>query len=116
MSIQIRSATPADAPALLAIYAPYVAHTAITFEYDVPAEAEFARRIAETLKRYPYLVAEEDGVPVAMPTPESSTTVPPMTGRWRPPSMWNSTGNGRASADSSTAHWSRSYSAAASSA
>lgn len=64
MSIQIRSATPADAPALLAIYAPYVAHTAITFEYDVPAEAEFARRIAETLKRYPYLVAEEDGVPV----------------------------------------------------
>ncbi len=64
MSIQIRSAAPADAPALLAIYAPYVAHTAITFEYDVPAEAEFARRIAETLKRYPYLVAEEDGVPV----------------------------------------------------
>ena len=62
MSIQIRSAAPADAPALLAIYAPYVAHTAITFEYDVPAEAEFARRIAETLKRYPYLVAEEDGV------------------------------------------------------
>ena len=53
MSIQIRSAAPADAPALLAIYAPYVAHTAITFEYDVPAEAEFARRIAETLKRYP---------------------------------------------------------------
>ena len=64
MSIQIRSAAPADAPALLAIYAPYVAHTAITFAYDVPAEAEFARRIAETLKRYPYLVAEEDGVPV----------------------------------------------------
>ena len=46
MSIQLRSAVPTDAPALLAIYAPYVEQTAITFEYDVPAEAEFTRRIA----------------------------------------------------------------------
>ena len=46
MSIQIRPAVPADAPALLAIYAPYVAQTAITFEYDVPTETEFACRIA----------------------------------------------------------------------
>ena len=45
MSIQIRSAAPADAPALLAIYAPYVAHTAITFEYDVPSTEEFTSRI-----------------------------------------------------------------------
>lgn len=50
MSIQIRPAVPADAPALLAIYAPYVAQTAITFEYDVPTETEFACRIADTLK------------------------------------------------------------------
>ena len=64
MSIQIRPAVPADAPALLAIYAPYVAQTAITFEYDVPTETEFACRIADTLKKYPYLVAEQDGVPV----------------------------------------------------
>ena len=64
MSIQIRPAVPADAPALLAIYAPYVAQTAITFEYDVPAEAEFAGRIADTLQNYPYLVAEQDGIPV----------------------------------------------------
>ena len=93
MSIQIRPAVPADAPALLAIYAPYVAQTAITFEYDVPTETEFACRIADTLKKYPYLVAEQDGVPVAMPTPENFTTVLPMTGRWRLPSMWNSTRN-----------------------
>ena len=53
MSIQIRPAVPADAPALLAIYAPYVAQTAITFEYDVPTETEFACRIADTLKKYP---------------------------------------------------------------
>ena len=64
MSIQIRPAVPADALALLAIYAPYVAQTAITFEYDVPTETEFACRIADTLKKYPYLVAEQDGVPV----------------------------------------------------
>ena len=64
MPIQIRAAVPTDAPALLAIYAPYVEQTAITFEYDVPAEAEFTRRIADTLQNYPYLVAEQDGVPV----------------------------------------------------
>ena len=62
--IIIRTASAADAPALLAIYAPYVEQTAITFEYDVPAEAEFTRRIADTLQNYPYLVAEQDSVPV----------------------------------------------------
>lgn len=63
-SIRLRTATPADAPALLAIYAPYVRQTAITFEYEVPDEAEFARRIAGTLQNYPYLVVECDGAPV----------------------------------------------------
>ena len=43
--ITIRTAVEADAPALLAIYAPYVRETAITFEYEVPTEAEFAARI-----------------------------------------------------------------------
>ena len=52
---------PEDAAALLAIYAPYVTDTAITFEYDVPGEAEFAERIRRTLERYPYLVAERGG-------------------------------------------------------
>ena len=57
----IRSAAPKDAQALLSIYAPYVRDTAVTFEYAVPTEAEFARRIGETLKRYPYLVLDEAG-------------------------------------------------------
>lgn len=57
----IRVASPKDAEALLRIYAPYVEKTAITFEYDVPSVEEFAGRIARTLERYPYLVAEEDG-------------------------------------------------------
>lgn len=59
--INIRSAQPADAECLLAIYAPYVLDTAITFEYDVPSVEEFRSRIENTLAKYPYLVAEKDG-------------------------------------------------------
>lgn len=62
--ICVRAAKESDAKALLDIYAPYVAKTAITFEYEVPSVEEFKERIANTLKRYPYLVAEIDGVPV----------------------------------------------------
>ena len=43
--ITIRTARESDAPALLAIYAPYVENTAITFEYDVPSIEEFTSRI-----------------------------------------------------------------------
>lgn len=59
--ISIRIATEDDAEELLAIYAPYVEQTAITFEYDVPSEDEFRKRISHTLEKYPYLVAEENG-------------------------------------------------------
>lgn len=59
--IIIRTASAVDAPALLKIYRPYVENTAITFEYDVPSTEEFASRIQRTLKKYPYLVAEEKG-------------------------------------------------------
>lgn len=59
--MNIRTATPEDAPALLDIYAPYVRDTAITFEYQVPTSEEFADRIRNTLKKYPYLIAEQDG-------------------------------------------------------
>ena len=58
---RIRVATPQDAGALLAIYAPYVTDTAITFEYEVPSLTEFRERIRHTLERYPYLVMEQDG-------------------------------------------------------
>lgn len=60
--LTLRAATPDDAAALLAIYAPYVTDTAITFEYDIPSEQEFRSRIAHTLETYPYIVAESDGV------------------------------------------------------
>ncbi len=59
--IEIRTAKEADAGALLAIYAPYVEQTAITFEYEVPTVSEFQARIRHTLEKNPYLVAEKRG-------------------------------------------------------
>jgi phosphinothricin acetyltransferase len=63
-SLIIRAATVADAEALVAIYAPYVQSTAITYEYEVPSLDEFSRRIETYSQKYPYLVAEADGIPV----------------------------------------------------
>ena len=58
ISFTIRTVRPEDAPELLAIYAPYVRETAITFEYEVPALEEFSERIRRTLERFPYLAAQ----------------------------------------------------------
>ncbi|MBR4235381.1 MAG: N-acetyltransferase [Clostridia bacterium] len=58
----IRTAAVADAKRLIEIYSYYVKNTAVTFEYDVPSVEEFARRIERTLKNYPYLVLEENGI------------------------------------------------------
>ena len=58
--LTFRVARPEDAAALLAIYAPYVEETAITFEYEVPSVEEFRARIAHTLATYPYIVAVEE--------------------------------------------------------
>lgn len=60
MKETIRMATKEDAKAILAIYAPYVKETAITFEYEVPTLENFEARISQTLARYPYLVAENE--------------------------------------------------------
>lgn len=57
--ISIRPATLGDAAELCALYAPYVTHTAITFEYDVPSASEFEARMASIMKRYPYLVLQD---------------------------------------------------------
>ena len=59
--ITLRVASLEDAEALLKIYAPYVQKTAITFEYEVPSVKEFRERMENTLKKYPYLVAQKDG-------------------------------------------------------
>ena len=59
--IRLRPVRESDAPALAAIYAPYVRETAITFEYEPPDAGEFRRRLAAIAPKYPYLVAERDG-------------------------------------------------------
>lgn len=59
--VSISTAAPEDARELLAIYAPYVEKTAITFEYQVPSLEEFSRRIRHVLQKYPYLCARQDG-------------------------------------------------------
>ena len=55
----IRIATKADVPAILAIYAPYVTDTTITFEYDVPTQTEFLERFCRITAEFPWLVWEE---------------------------------------------------------
>lgn len=59
--IILRAATERDAEVLLSIYAPYVAHTAVTFEYRIPSMEEFSARIRHVREKYPWLVAEADG-------------------------------------------------------
>ncbi len=62
--IKLRIATVADAAQLARIYEYYVTNTSISFEYTAPDEAEFAKRISHKLEKYPYIVAEDDGVPI----------------------------------------------------
>lgn len=57
----IRSATLADAPALLDIYRPFVEYLAVSFETEVPSVDEFTARIEKSLKGWAWLVAEVDG-------------------------------------------------------
>jgi phosphinothricin acetyltransferase len=53
----LRPARPDDAPAIAAIYAPIVAHTAISFEHEPPSEQEMRSRIEATVQRLPWLVS-----------------------------------------------------------
>lgn len=57
----IEKVTIDDAEELLAIYAPYVRDTAVSFEYVVPSVEEFADRIVQISAKYPYIKAVEDG-------------------------------------------------------
>ena len=60
-SVEYRLATAADAPAIAAIYAPYVQGTIISFETDAPDAAEIASRMARIGRQYPWLAASTDG-------------------------------------------------------
>ena len=57
----IRNASLTDVSEILSIYAPYVLSSTVTFEYDVPTEAEFMQRFRSITAQFPWLVWEEDG-------------------------------------------------------
>lgn len=60
--MQIRAATPDDADAVLAIYAPVVRETTISFELEPPTREVMRQRIASTLQTLPWLVGvDADG-------------------------------------------------------
>jgi phosphinothricin acetyltransferase len=61
VAVVLRAATPADAPGVLAVYAPLVRDTYVSFEDAPPGEEEMAGRIARTLERFPWLVCEDGG-------------------------------------------------------
>jgi phosphinothricin acetyltransferase len=58
----LRLAQEDDAEGILAIYAPLVRETAISFELEAPSASEMRRRIRAVLDNTPWLVAEIDGV------------------------------------------------------
>lgn len=60
----IRAASADDAAACLAIYAPIVRQTSISFELEPPSLEEFAGRITQARERHEWLVAERDGAVV----------------------------------------------------
>ena len=62
-ALLIRPSTPADLPAITAIYEWNVLHGTGTFELDAPDEAEMARRREDVLsKGLPWLVVQREGV------------------------------------------------------
>ncbi len=60
----LRTATEADAPALLEIYAPHVRESAVSFETEVPTAEVFAARISKSVQAWAWIVAEREGKPV----------------------------------------------------
>ena len=62
VGVSVRAADRDDLPAVAAIYAPYVAHTVITFETEPPDGAAWATRFDAVAERaLPFLVAESGG-------------------------------------------------------
>ena len=64
--MNIRLAHKSDVAALVALDAPYVENTAMTFECQLSSTEEFANRIEKTLGNYFDLVVEEEGLQQAM--------------------------------------------------
>ena len=61
MAATIRLASQSDAEQLRDIYAPFCENTPVSFETQAPTVDEMRRRIAKTLRSYPWLVYENEG-------------------------------------------------------
>jgi len=61
MPATIRLARESDAEAIQRIYAPFVLHTAVSFETEPPSVDEMRSRIRKILARLPWLVCESKG-------------------------------------------------------
>lgn len=61
MDGKIRFATRDDASQLLAIYAPFITDSAVSFELEVPSLEDFRKRMEAIQSFYPFLVYETDG-------------------------------------------------------
>lgn len=57
--MRVRCVVPDDSQKILEIYAQYI-ETPVTFECTLPPEREFAKRIEDISKFYPYLVCEQN--------------------------------------------------------
>lgn len=58
----IRKATINDAAQIVDIYNYYIKNTTITFEYDTLSPSDFANRISNISKAFPYYVYEQDSI------------------------------------------------------
>ncbi len=56
--LHLHLATPSDAEDILKIYAPYIQHTSLTFETEVPSVKDFTNRIEKYLTKWPWLVVK----------------------------------------------------------
>ena len=62
MSISIRPVKISDVDFCLSLYSKHVVGSAVSFELEAPSTEEFSNRIDSISKRFPYLVAEENGM------------------------------------------------------
>ena len=95
---EIRMAGAEDAPAIAAIYRPYVTDAVTSFEVEAPSAPEMARRIESVLTVAPWLVSlDAAGQPMATPMPRGTPSARRTNGRSMSPSMY--------ATDTSAAEW-----------
>ena len=92
--ITIRPVTEADAEKLLAIYAPHVTDTLITYEYTVPTVEEFGNASAIPCRHIPILRQWKTAESSAMPMPLHFIPEGRISGLRKQQFIWNA-GRGR---------------------